>query len=103
MARKTAAQRKAILEKSAEEMLVFGKRDHAVPNVARRQDAIFAAQPAGATTIVSDGDYGGKIGDRPRNCFVLARGNVLLQSTQDGGQARAATQGDDANGTSASL
>ena len=50
-----------ILEQAAEQGFVLGKRDHAIANIARGKNAIFAAQAAGAAAVIGDGDDGGEI------------------------------------------
>ena len=50
---------KAVLEELGEQRFVFGERDHAIADVARRQDVEFAAQASGAAAVVGDGDDGG--------------------------------------------
>ena len=60
VADEAAAGVKAILEEAAEQSFVLRERDHAVANVAGRQDAVFAAQAAGTAAVVGDGDDGGE-------------------------------------------
>src|ERR1700730_10287434 len=63
VADQSAAGMKTVLEKTAEQRFVLGQRDHAVANIARWQDAIFAPQAPGAAAVVSHGDDGSKIGN----------------------------------------
>ena len=58
-----AAHREAVLKQPPEQVLVLRKRHHAVANVAGRENAVFAAQAAGAAAIVGDSDDCRKIGD----------------------------------------
>jgi len=88
----------AILKELAEERFVFRKGDHAVANVARRKDAIFAAEAAGAAAVIGDGDDGGKIADGAPGGgpLVGATDDMFLEAAEEGGEASAAAEGDDA-------
>src|SRR5216683_23523 len=61
VADESAAGVKTILEKPAEKGFIFRKSDHAVADVAGRQDAIFPAEAAGAAAVIGVGDDGGEI------------------------------------------
>ena len=63
VAGKPAPGGKAILKKFAEQVFVLRKRDHAIADIAGRENAVFAAQAAGTAAVVGDGDDGGEIGD----------------------------------------
>ena len=58
-----AARVESILEEAAEESFVLAERDHAIANVARRQDAIFAAEAAGTAAVIGNGDNRSEAGD----------------------------------------
>jgi len=100
VAAEAASRLEAILEETAEEGFVFGKRDHAVANVAGRKDAIFAAQASGAAAVVGDGDDGGEIGDGAGQgrFLVAAPDDVILQAAQQSGESSAPTKGDNTEG-----
>jgi hypothetical protein len=87
------------LKQTAKQGFVFGKRDHAVANIPRGQDAVFAAQPAGAAPVVRDGDDGSEVDDGPlaRWIRVVARCNVELEAAEKGGEAGAAAKRYDTN------
>jgi len=72
-----------ILEESGHERLGVGQSGDAVPHVARRQDAQFAAQAAGAAAVVGHCDYGYQVAGVP------------LKAAQEDGKPRPATDGDD--------
>ena len=57
---------------------------------------MFAAQAAGTASIIRNRDNRGEIGDGPfaRGTPVSAAYDVLLQSAQQGGEARAAAKRD---------
>src|SRR4029077_1003969 len=63
VANEAAASVKTILEEAAKKSFVLRKSDHAIANVAGREDAVLAAQAAGAAAVIGDGDDGGEIGD----------------------------------------
>jgi len=98
MSDQAAAGVEAVLKKAREQRFVLGEGDHAVANVARRQDAVFAAEAAGASAVIGDRDDGGEIGDGAlaiRGAVGAAR-DVFLEATEERGQARAAAESDDA-------
>ena len=81
-----AAGMKTVLKKTAKQRFVLGKRDHAVANIARWQDAIFAPQATGAAAVVRHGDDGRKIGNGAVGVgiFVVAADDVLFESAKKG-------------------
>ena len=87
-----------ILEQTAEQRFVFGKRDHAIADVAGRKNAIFAAQTAGAAAVIGDGDDGGEVDDGTARgrIRIVARNDVLLEPAKKGGETGAAAESDDA-------
>jgi hypothetical protein len=89
---------KAILKEPSEQGFVFGKRHHAIANVAGREDAVLAAQTPGAATVIGDGNNGGEIGDRAvrMSGLIFAANDVFFKTTQQGGQTGTAAQGHDA-------
>jgi len=46
-----------------EEVVLFAEGHHAVAEIAGREHVEVFAEAAGGTTVVSDGDYGGEVGD----------------------------------------
>src|ERR1700681_5081976 len=56
VADQSATGMKTVLKKTAEQRFILGKRDHAVANIARREDAIFTPQTAGAAAVVRHSD-----------------------------------------------
>src|ERR1700676_62544 len=86
VADQSATGMKTVLKKAAEQRFVFGKRDHAVANIARWQDAIFTPQATGTATVVRHGNDGGKIGNGAFGVgvFVVAADDVLFQSAKKG-------------------
>jgi hypothetical protein len=105
VANEAAPGMEAILKEAGEESFVFGKRHHAVANVAWRENAILAAKTTGTAAIIGDGDDGGEIGDGAlgSGMLVAAANDVFFQSTQDGGKARAPTEGHDAEAVGESV
>jgi len=96
VADETAAGVEAILKQAAEESFVLAESDHAVADVAWREDAIFAAQAAGAATVVGDGDDCGQTRDRVFTLdFVAAARDKIFEPAQQGGKACAAAESDD--------
>jgi hypothetical protein len=85
----------AILEQAAEQRFILRQCDQAIADIARRQNAIFAAQPARAAAIVGDGDDGRKVGDGKASEVMAPPSHVLLQAAQQRGKARASTDGHD--------
>src|SRR5262249_41954662 len=98
MSRKPASCVKAKLKQVAQQRFVARQRDHAVTNVSRRQDSVFAAQPARTSAIVGDSHNGGKIANRPfcRWCRILPPHDVMLKPTQQRGKSRATPEGNNA-------
>ena len=85
----------AILKKTAEESFIFRKSDHAIADVAGRKDAVFAAEAAGASAIIGNGDNGSEIGDGALGggVFVAAADYVFLEAAEEGGKSGAAAEG----------
>ena len=100
VADQAAAGVKAVLEKAAEKSFIFRKGDHAIANVAGREDAVLAAQAAGAAAVIGDGDDGGEIGDGVLGAgvFVGAANDEFLEAAKKSGEAGAAAESDDAEG-----
>src|SRR5260370_6750757 len=96
VADEAASRMKTILEEAAEKGFIFRKSHHAVANVAGREDAILAAQAAGAAAVIGDGDEGGEIGDGTLGAGVLvgAADDVVLEAAKQRGQSRAAAESD---------
>jgi hypothetical protein len=91
-----AAGVKAILKEATEEGFVLTESDHAVADVAGREDAIFAAQAAGAAAVVGDGNDGGEADNGVFGLdFVAAAGDEIFQAAQQSGKTGAAAEGDD--------
>ena len=95
----------SILKKTAEERFVFGERHHAIANIARRKNAVFTAQTAGAAAVVGDGNDGGEIGDRASEggLFVAPPDDMVLQTTKKSGKPGAAAESDNTKGTGGPL
>ena len=86
VADETAASVKAVLKETAKKGFVLAEGDHAVADVAGREDAIFAAEAAGAAAVVGDGDDGGEAGDRVFAFdFVAAAGDEIFEAAQQSG------------------
>src|SRR5579862_3348916 len=49
-----APRMKSVLKQAAKQSFILRERDHAVANVARREYAVLAAQPARASAIIGD-------------------------------------------------
>src|SRR6266481_6951081 len=96
VADEAASRVKTILEQSAEKGFIFRKRHHAIADVAGREDAILAAQAAGAAAVIGDGDDGGKISDGALGAGVLvgAADDVVLEAAKQRGQSGAAAESD---------
>ena len=80
VAAESAPRVETILKKSAQQRFVGRERDHAVADIAGRQDSILAAQAAGASTVVGNGDDRGEIADgtfRGRR-WIVARNDVMF-------------------------
>ena len=99
VANQTVPGAEPILKQPAQQRFVFGERDHAVADIPRGEDAVFAAQPAGAAPVVRDGDDGSEVDDGPlaRWIRVVARCNVELEAAEKGGEAGAAAKRYDTN------
>jgi hypothetical protein len=96
VADEAAAGVKAILEEAAEKGFVLAEGDHAIADVAGRQDAIFAAQASGAAAVIGDGNDGGKAGDGMfRSDFVASAGDEIFEAAQKSGKAGATAESDD--------
>src|SRR5450755_3603677 len=61
VAYQTSAGSEAILKQAPQQGLIFRQGYHAVANIARRQDAIFAAQAAGRATVIGNRDNSDQI------------------------------------------
>jgi hypothetical protein len=93
VAGEAAANMKTVLEEAAEKGFVLGKSDHAVADVAGRENTILAAQAAGTAAVIGDGDDGGEIGDGAIAAGVVigAADDVFFQAAEEGGEAGAST------------
>ena len=96
VANQTVPGAEPILKQPAQQRFVFRERDHAVADIPRGQDAVFAAQPAGTASVVGDGDDGGEIHDGTLACWIriVARRDVELKTAKEGGQSGAAAERD---------
>src|SRR6266478_4296860 len=105
VADETAARVKTILKKAAEEGFILRKSDHAVAYVAGRENAVLAAQAAGASAVIGDGDDGGEIGDGAlgAGAFVGAADDEFLETAEERGEAGAAAKSNDAEAAGQSL
>jgi len=100
VADKAPAGVEAILEQAAEQGFVLAESHHAVANVAGRQDAIFAAQSAGTSAVVGDGDDRSEAGDRMIVAdFVATASDEVFEAAQKRGKAGAAAESDDVQTT----
>jgi len=99
VADQTVARAEPVLEEPAHQRFVFGKRDHAVADVAGRQDAVFAAQAAGTAPVIGYRDDGGEVDDRTlaRGVRVVAGDDVQFEAAQQGREAGAAAKCYDTN------
>ena len=100
----------AVLEEPGEQVLVFGEGDHAVADVAGGKHLEVFAEAAGGAAVVGDGDDGGEVADEAgsvvrrrgvaerRRASLAGCGDVALEAAQQGGEAGAAADGDDAQG-----
>src|ERR1700676_3999565 len=61
VAYQSTAGMKTVLEKTAEQRFVLGERDHAIANIAGREDTIFTPQATGAAAVVCHRNDGRKI------------------------------------------
>src|SRR5882672_3080113 len=98
VADQTATSVEAVLKEAAEQSFIFRKRDHAVANVAGREDAILAAQAAGAAAVIGDGDDRGEVGDGMlwRGVLIGAANDMFLEAAEKGRKAGAAAKSDNA-------
>src|SRR5205807_9206563 len=96
---------KTILKQPAEQSLILRESDHAVADIAGREDAVLAAQAAGAAAVIGNGNNGSEIGDGPfgGGTVVSAANHVFLEATKQRGKPGAASQGDDAEAGGKSL
>jgi len=85
------------LKQISEQVFVPGKSDHAIADVARGQNAIFAAQATGAAAVIGDRHDSGEVGNGLGRPAFAALGNVLFQAAQNGGKTRAAAERDHAD------
>jgi len=98
VADQAASRLKAILKKAAEKRFVFRKRDHAIADVAGRQNSILTSKTTGASTVVSNRNNGGKIDDGTLGsgmAFMTAE-DVFLESSQKSREAGATAKRDNA-------
>src|SRR5882672_9478857 len=88
----------AVLKQAAEQGFIFRKSHHAVADVAGREDAVFAAQAAGAAAVIGDRDDGGEIGDGAFGAgeLVDAADDEFLEAAKERRKAGAASKSDDA-------
>src|SRR5215475_14526306 len=56
-----AAAVETVLKQAREESRILAQRDHAIADIARRQDVKLAEQTAGTSSVVCDRDDGGDI------------------------------------------
>src|SRR5712692_4133688 len=98
VADEAASRVKTILEQAAEKGFIFRKSHHAVADIAGREDAILAAQPAGAAAVIGDGDDGGEIGDGTFRSGLLdgTQDHEFLKAAKERGKAGAASKSNDA-------
>jgi hypothetical protein len=88
-------------------VFVFGERDHAVAHVAGREHLEVFAEAAGGASVVGDGDDGGEVADEAKGAGAAGigcgraggGGDVALEAAEEGREARAAADGDDAEGS----
>jgi len=101
MAGKATPRLEAILEEAAEQGFILRKRDHAVADVAGREDTVLAAKAAGAAAVIGDGDNGGEVSDRPlaSGMLVVAADDVFLEAAKKSGKTGATSESDDAEAT----
>jgi len=95
VADEAAARMEAVLKEASEKGFIFGKSDHAVANVAGRENAILATQAAGTAAVIGYGDDGGEIGDGVPGAGVLvgAADDEFLEAAEEGGEAGASAEG----------
>ena len=86
----------AVLKKAAEKGFILGECDHAVANIARRENTIFAAQTSGTPPVIGDSNNSGEIDDgafRGGMTFMSAK-DMFLEASQKSGEPCAATECD---------
>ncbi len=108
----------AVLKELCEKGFVLGEGNHAVADVTGGEDVHVLAQAAGGATVIGDGDDRGEIADAEEGglpgfgaaAVLEAEGRVgwlredlgcgrkALQATQQGGEAGATADGNDAEG-----
>jgi hypothetical protein len=74
---------KAVLKKAAEKGFVLRECDHAVADIAWRQDAIFTAETTGTSAVIGDGHDGSEIDDGALGsgmAFMMAE-DVFLEAS----------------------
>src|ERR1700741_377443 len=78
----------------AEQVLILRKSDHAVTNVARWKNAVFAAQAPRASPIIRHGDNYSQVSDRMQTVGrpLPSAAHVLLYAAQKRRKASAAAQ-----------
>jgi hypothetical protein len=105
VAGKATPRLEAILKEAAEQGLILRKRNHAVADVAGREDAVLAAKAAGAAAVIGDGDNSGEVGDRPLagGMLVVAADDVFLEAAKESGETGAPSKSDDAEATNEGL
>jgi hypothetical protein len=105
VADQAASSLEAILEEAAQQGFILRKRDHAVADVAGREDAVLAAKAAGASAVIGDGDDGGQVGDRPLSTgmLIVATDDVLLEAAEECRETRASSESDDAETAGSSV
>ena len=88
-----------MLKQAGEQGLVFRERDDAVANVSRRKHVELLAEASAGAAVVADRDHGAEFADfrlAGRCQGAPAAGHVTLESLQQGREAGAAADGDDA-------
>src|SRR5882672_5192068 len=98
VADEAAASVEAVLKEPAEQRFIFRKSDHAISNVAGRENTILAAQAAGAAAVIGDGDDRSKVGDGmlARGMFIGAADYMFLEAAEKCRKAGAAAESDNA-------
>src|SRR5712692_7949981 len=105
VAGEAATRVETILEEAAEKGFVFRKSHHAVADIAGREDAVFAAQAAGASAVIGDCDDGCEIGDGAFDAGMFAgvADDEFLEAAEERGKAGAASKSNDAEAAGKSL
>src|SRR5581483_7579392 len=80
-----------------QQRLVIRERDHVHADVPRWKDAGCAAQPAGVSAVVRDGDTGGDIHDEGfrRGKGIVPRNDEVFEAAEKRGKSRDAAEGYD--------